>query len=112
MKSHTSLVTAIFAGALLCSGSVLAQDQQSTSTTTGQAHYNTPHGELTVRSHEAPGPSAQPPPSFEQLSGGGKSISIEQAAAYPPLANDFDYADRNRDKHISRSEYEQWLKHF
>ena len=54
--------------------------------------------------------AAGPAPSFEQLSNGGKSISESQASAYPLLANDFKYADRNRDGHISKSEYEAWLK--
>lgn len=69
---------------------------------------NTPAGELTVRSSMPPAPPAGPAPSFEQLSGGGKSISEEQASAYPLLANDFIYADHNRDGRVSKSEYERW----
>ena len=76
---------------------------------TGQAAtMNTPAGELTVRSSMPPAPPAGPAPSFEQLSGGGKSISEEQASAYPLLANDFIYADHNRDGRVSKSEYERW----
>ncbi|HEX7815698.1 EF-hand domain-containing protein [Dyella sp.] len=51
-----------------------------------------------------------PAPSFEQLANGGKSISESQASAYPLLANDFKYADTNRDGRISKSEYEAWVK--
>jgi hypothetical protein len=76
---------------------------------TGQAAtMNTPAGELTVRSSMPPAPPAGPAPGFEQLSGGGKSISEEQASAYPLLANDFIYADHNRDGRVSKSEYERW----
>lgn len=70
---------------------------------------NTPAGELVVHSSMPPPPPAGPAPSFEQLSGGGKYITEEQAAAYPLLANDFLHADRNRDGRISKSEYARWL---
>jgi hypothetical protein len=50
-----------------------------------------------------------PPPSFEQLSGGGKWISEDQAAAYPPLANDFLNASHNG-KRISKAQYDNWVK--
>ncbi|KRE87812.1 hypothetical protein ASG75_00595 [Rhodanobacter sp. Soil772] len=78
---------------------------------TGQADtatMNTPAGELTVHSSMPPPPPAGPAPAFEQLSGGGKYISEDQASAYPLLANDFLYADHNRDGRISKSEYARW----
>jgi hypothetical protein len=77
---------------------------------TGQATntMNTPAGEITVHSSMPPAPPAGPAPSFEQLSGGGKSISEDQASAYPLLANDFIYADHNRNGRVSKSEYERW----
>ena len=37
-------------------------------------------------------------------------VTPEQAAAYPLLANDFDYADSNRDHRISAREYARWSK--
>ena len=74
------------------------------------ATYQTPQGELTVRSGPAPAPSFGPAPSFEQLAGGGKGISEAQAEAYPPLANDFIHADHNRNGSVSAAEYQQWLK--
>jgi hypothetical protein len=110
MKIRLSLLSAVVAGSLLCSSSLLAQDQSMPPPTSDTAHYATPQGKLTVHSVQGPATPVTPPPSFEQLSNGGKSISEEQAAAYPPLANDFEFADRNRDKHISKSEYQQWLK--
>lgn len=70
---------------------------------------NTPSGELTVRSVMPPAPPAGPAPGFEQLSGGGKYITEDQASAYPLLVNDFLYADHNRDGRISKSEYERWV---
>lgn len=73
------------------------------------ATLNTPAGELEVHSSMPPPPPAGPAPSFEQLSGGGKYISEEQASAYPLLANDFLYADHNRDGRISKSEYARWI---
>jgi hypothetical protein len=76
---------------------------------TGQADMNTPSGELEVHSSMPEPPPAGPAPSFEQLSGGGKSISEEQASAYPLLANDFLYADQNRNGKVSKSEYEKWV---
>lgn len=76
---------------------------------TGTATMPTPQGELTVHSSMPPAPPAGPAPSFEQLSAGGKSISEDQAAAYPLLANDFIYADHNRNQQISKTEYQNWL---
>jgi hypothetical protein len=70
----------------------------------------TPQGPVTVNSQPAPAPTIGPAPSFEQLSGGGKSISEDQAAAYPPLANDFINADTNKNGKISKSEYAHWMK--
>jgi hypothetical protein len=78
---------------------------------TGQADaatMNTPAGELSVHSSMPPPPPAGPAPAFEQLSGGGKYITEDQASAYPLLANDFLYADHNRDGRISKSEYARW----
>ncbi|WP_158886209.1 hypothetical protein [Rhodanobacter sp. L36] len=70
----------------------------------------TPQGQVTVNSSPAPAPTIGPAPSFEQLSGGGKSISEDQAAAYPPLANDFINADTNKNGKVSKSEYTHWMK--
>jgi hypothetical protein len=70
----------------------------------------TPKGEVTVNSAPANAPAIAPAPSFEQLSGGGKTISESQAEAYPPLANDFIHADSNRDGKVSKAEYQHWLK--
>lgn len=76
----------------------------------GQATSQSGQGQVVVRSVPPPAPTIGPAPPFEQLSGGKKSISEEQAAAYPPLANDFIHADTNRDGHISKTEYTNWTK--
>lgn len=74
------------------------------------ATFETPQGQVIVNSQPAPAPQIGPAPSFSQLSGAGKSISEEQAASYPPLANDFINADSNKDGKISQSEYARWVK--
>ncbi|MEI7036184.1 hypothetical protein [Fulvimonas yonginensis] len=63
------------------------------------------------RSSMPPAPPAGPAPDFSQLANGKKSITMQEAASYPPLANDFDYADRNRDGRISQREYDRWKSH-
>lgn len=112
MKPQLPLLSALCAGALLVAGGALAQDASSAASgsATHTAVYQTPQGELTVNSVPASAPSFGQAPPFEQLAHGGTSISEDQADAYPPLANDFEHADRNRDGHVSKSEYERWLK--
>ena len=63
-----------------------------------------------MRSVPAPAPVIGPAPAFEQLSGAGKSITADQAVAYPPLANDFIHADSNKNGKISKTEYTNWTK--
>jgi hypothetical protein len=117
MKSRKALVSIFTAGILLFGGTLFAQDMSaapppasSSMPSPNTAAMQTPKGEVTVNSAPASAPAIGPAPSFEQLSGGGKSISEEQAIAYPPLANDFVHADRNRDGKVSKAEYQRWLK--
>lgn len=109
MKHHTPLLTILAASTLMLIGPALAQDA-SASAPTDQTTVtlNTPQGELTVNSGMPAPVPAGPAPTFEQLSGGAKYISEAQASAYPLLANDFLYADQNRDGRISKSEYSRW----
>ena len=133
MKYPKSLIAVLTGGAFLFAGVTLAQDAPPPSPPpadmtqpapptppvsavqfrmpqqTGTASMQTPEAQITLHSTMPPAPQAGPAPSFEQLSGGGKSISEEQAAAYPLLANDFSYADHNRDHRISKSEYNKWV---
>jgi len=55
--------------------------------------------------------SAGPAPDFSQLASGKKSITMQEAANYPPLANDFGYADSNRDGRVTQREYDHWKSH-
>jgi hypothetical protein len=128
MKYRKPLLTALAASALMLAGQAIAQDTTTQDTTTQSttpeattpqattpmpadqttATMNTPSGELTVHSSMPAPPPAGPAPSFEQLSGGGRYITEDQASAYPLLANDFIYADHNRNGRISKDEYQRW----
>jgi hypothetical protein len=118
MKSPRSLLSTFIAGALLFTGTAIAQEAPAAASTTMSpagastvsATYQTPQGTLVVNSLPAKIPSYGPAPAFEQLADGGKAISSDQAAAYPPLANDFLHADRNKDGTISKAEYTHWAK--
>ena len=100
--------------ALLLAGHAMAQqagEMPAAASSAGHsAVFQTSQGEVTIRSTQPPAATAGTPPPFEQLAGKGKAITPEQAAAYPPLANDFDYADKNRDGKISAAEYARWSK--
>lgn len=65
----------------------------------------------TVRVNSRPGQvlAAGPAPDFAQLDADHNgSISRDEAAAYTLLANDFQYADSNDSRGISKSEYSHW----
>lgn len=115
MKFRTCVMSSLAVASLLVGGFAFAQQDMPASapmsTPAGNsASYQTAQGQLTVNSAPAPAPTIGPAPSFEQLSGGGKGISEDQAAAYPPLANDFINADSNKNHSISKAEYERWIK--
>lgn len=88
--------------ACLASGTALAQQNTTT--------YQTNEGPLIVHTGQ---PSAQdpgPPPAWEQMDANGNGfIDPSEASAYPLLANDFKYADSNRDGRISKAEYARWV---
>lgn len=123
MKFRKPYLPLVGVGALLLAGHVAAQQAPMTppspdmSATTDQSMaqppksvtYQTPKGELTVRS-TMPDKTPMAPPPFKQLADGGNSISQSQASAYPLLANDFGYADANHNHRISRAEYKRWAK--
>lgn len=66
-------------------------------------------GQVVVNSSPAPAKPSGPAPDFATLSGGKGSISPTQASAFPLLANDFQYADANRDGRVSKAEYQKWV---
>lgn len=77
---------------------------------TDSTTFHASQGQVTINSTMGQTPSTASPPSFEQLSGGAKVITREQADAFPPLANDFDYV-AGHSGHITKSQYEHWLQH-
>jgi uncharacterized iron-regulated membrane protein len=83
--------------------------QGSSMPASGSATYSSSQGQLTINSTTGNVPSTGSPPSFDQLSGGSKVITEAQAAAYPPLANDFSYV-AGHSNHITKSQYEHWLQ--
>jgi hypothetical protein len=74
------------------------------------ATFNSAQGQVTVNSTMGQAPSTASPPSFEQLANGKKSISKNDANAYPPLANDFEYAAHGGNS-ITKAQYERWVSH-
>ncbi|ODU33814.1 MAG: hypothetical protein ABS97_10865 [Lysobacteraceae bacterium SCN 69-320] len=82
---------------------------QSTDDGLREQRYPSPRGDLIVRYGQPPAKSWGPKPAFESLDRNGDgSIDENEASGYPPLANDFIYADKNRDGRLSRREYERW----
>lgn len=87
----------------LCCASAFAQQDSHTTT------FETAEGPLTVTSGQPAPRSYGPPPSFAQLDRRGAGyLTGAEADAYPPLGNDFIYADSNRDGRISKAEYDRW----
>jgi hypothetical protein len=72
--------------------------------------YPTEDGKLVVHTSQPGPPSFGPAPAFDMLAHGKGYISSTDAGGYPLLANDFIYADGNRDGRISQSEYERWAR--
>ena len=133
MKSRKPLLALLTVSSMMFAGSLLAQDQsappppapatpmpvqtppapmpaQSMSATKGSAQFNTAQGQVTINS-TVPPVKAGPPPSFEQLSGGSRYITEDQASAYPLLANDFIYVDKGHTGRITKAQYERWVNH-
>jgi hypothetical protein len=135
MKSRKPLLSVLTLGVLMFAGNLLAQDTPPPpppppaptapaaapmapapdaaapgNAAPSTAVLQTAQGQVVVNSAPAPAPTIPPAPSFEQLSGGSKAITADQAVAYPPLANDFINADSNRNGTVSKAEYERWTK--
>lgn len=66
-------------------------------------------GTVTVTTGQPPAGPVIPKPSFAGLDRNGDGgIEETEAAAYITLANDFIYADHNRDGRISAREFNRW----
>lgn len=115
MKARNALLPALASGALIFAAATFAQDNggqtppPAQNTMQSSAPPQAPPPEVTVRSVPPVAPQIATPPPFDQLSGGGKWITEDQAAAYPPLANDFLHASHNG-KRISKAQYDAWVK--
>lgn len=114
MNSHTPLLVSLISAGILLSGAAIAQQSMPSPSPTGtnnsSATFNSAQGQVTVNSTMGQTPPTTSPPSFEQLSGGKKVISKDAASAYPPLANDFEYAAHGGQS-ITKAQYESWLSH-
>jgi hypothetical protein len=92
---------------MLFCAAAFAQEGADSHTTT----YQTAQGPLVVHWGQPTPQGYGPPPSFDQLDRRRAGyITADEADAYPPLANDFIYADSNRDGRVSRAEYERWSR--
>lgn len=76
----------------------------------GRTTFHTDNGTIvTVRSHHPEAKSVAPAPPFATLDTDGNGIiDTSEVNQYPPLANDFKYADSNRDNTLSKAEYQRW----
>ncbi|MBS0556898.1 MAG: hypothetical protein JSR27_05720 [Proteobacteria bacterium] len=91
------------AGMLIASTGAFAQDQT--------VHFTQADGtRVTLTSGQPPADHYGPPPAFATLDANhnGK-ITREEANAYPPLLNDFDYIAHHANA-ISKAQYERWVK--
>jgi hypothetical protein len=109
MKYRTSLLVSLISTSMLFAGSALAQQSMSPPTGSNSATFNSAQGQVTINSTMGQAPTTASPPSFEQLANGKKVITKDEASAYPPLANDFEYAAQGG-KSISKAQYERWLQ--
>ena len=71
--------------------------------------FQTAQGTLEVRWGQPEQAPSGPAPEFSQLDTNNDNfISDSEATLYPMLANDFVYADHNRDGKLSKTEYAKW----
>jgi hypothetical protein len=93
----------------LCCGAAAASAQSGSSDSLRQVEYPSPRGNLIVRYGQPAAQPAEAKPAFAQLDRNGDgSIDENEAIAYRTLANDFEFADKNRDMRISQREFDRW----
>ncbi|HST28389.1 MAG TPA: hypothetical protein VLK26_08495 [Rudaea sp.] len=95
--------TLLAASALLASAGAYAQDQT--------VQFTQADGTRVTLTSGQPAPDHYgPPPTFATLDAGHTGrITREQAQAYPPLQNDFDYIAHHANS-ITKAQYERWAK--
>lgn len=103
MKNIRPLVLVASACLFALAVSAQAQDQAT--------HFTAQDGtQVTLTSGQPAPDNYGPAPSFAQLdTDHNGSISPEEAQAYIPLLNDFDYLAHHAN-HISKSQYQRWVK--
>ncbi len=101
MLKQRLLVMGMSTAFLALSVPVLAQDQVT--------HFTSSDGtQVTLTSGQPPADHSGPVPPFAQLDTNHDGwISRGEAAAYPPLLNDYDYI-AHRANRISRAQFERW----
>lgn len=93
----------------LCGATAAVSAQGSAPDTLREVRYPSARGDLVVRYGQPPAKPAEPRPAFAALDGNGDGVVDErEASGYATLANDFEFADKNRDMRISQREYERW----
>lgn len=103
MKRQSMLTVAVGLVLATMSFGALAQDQTT--------HFTQADGtRVTLTSGQPPAQPIPAPPPFAQLDRNHDGyLSIEEARAYTPLLNDFEYAAHDR-KRVSKAEYERWMR--
>lgn len=105
MKTTIALVLLAFGAQSFAQGTAAPHDPGLRTSVYRSASGDT----VTVTSGQPPARPAIPKPSFAALdrnNDGG--IDETEAAAYVTLANDFIYADHNRDGRVSAREFKRW----
>ncbi|HSX62766.1 MAG TPA: hypothetical protein VLF18_21495 [Tahibacter sp.] len=92
----------------LCGAAAVAS-AQGTSDNLREIRYSDPRGDTILRYGQPAAKPAQTKPAFAALDGNGDGVIDErEASGFEILANDFEFADRNRDMRVSQREYERW----
>lgn len=108
---NTRWIAGCLLGGTLLLSATLATAQPGAEEPPHSTRFPTQDGSLTVRWGATGFSNTSAAPSFDQLDTLHRGyIDAEQARAYPLLADDFIYADANRDGKLSRAEYERWLR--
>ena len=68
--------------------------------------------QTTLRSGQPDMKDFGPPPDFASLDTNSDGvIDVGESHGYPMLYIDYEFADHNRDRRVSRREYEHWVQH-
>lgn len=102
-------IVAALVALALCGGAFAQSDGPLDTGTLHETEYPDPRGSLIVRWGQPPARPSEARPSFDALDRNRDGVIDEnEAAAYYTLANDFEYADADRDHRVSRREFDRW----